>query len=125
MLACAVKNSRASSLSQAIQEFPLSRSVIQVRGIKDFKLAFSCQRCKQPLCVSACISGARTQDPYLGLLIDFEACVGCRMCIMVCPFDANVVLREKVICCDLCKDIEGDPYCIRACPTAALSYSFE
>ena len=59
--------------------------------------------------------------------VDQEKCVGCWMCVMVCPFG---VIRpsllpgkkEKVaVRCDLCQDRET-PACVEACPTGALFF---
>jgi carbon-monoxide dehydrogenase iron sulfur subunit len=46
------------------------------------------------------------------------------MCVMVCPF--GVVFHDTVnglsLKCDLCKDSEEGPACVRACPTGALFF---
>ncbi|MBI4787716.1 MAG: 4Fe-4S binding protein [Chloroflexi bacterium] len=52
---------------------------------------------------------------------DSARCVGCWMCVMVCPFDAiqrdlEIQVARK---CDLCPDREI-PACVTVCPTEAL-----
>lgn len=49
----------------------------------------SCRNCEDAPCLDACPAGAivrRKEDGYILLLED--KCVGCNMCVMVCPFNA-------------------------------------
>jgi len=81
-----------------------------------------CQQCESAPCQVICPVRAISRDDYRGLVeIDYDECIGCRMCIAVCPFGAMSfdVLGEKVIKCDLCG---GDPVCIRFCETKAIQY---
>lgn len=81
-----------------------------------------CQQCDIPLCESVCPVKAVNRDTKTGaLLIKDDACIGCRMCVIVCPFGGvfEDMEKRKVIKCDLC---EGDPKCVEFCPTEALQY---
>ena len=55
--------------------------------------------------------------------MDPEKCVGCWMCIMVCPIGA--IYRDSedkaAVKCDLCEGKEI-PACVLSCPTNALLY---
>ena len=53
--------------------------------------------------------------------VDYDLCIGCRLCVAVCPFGAmNFDTKDsKVIKCDLC---EGEPTCVRFCEVKALDY---
>jgi Fe-S-cluster-containing hydrogenase component 2 len=65
---------------------------------------------------------AIARDETLGrVVIDYDRCIGCRMCVAVCPFGAIGFdsITRKVIKCDLC---EGDPLCARFCSYGALEY---
>jgi Fe-S-cluster-containing hydrogenase component 2 len=47
----------------------------------------SCMHCADPSCVSACPVTAMTKDPVTGVVAyDPDACVGCRYCVVACPF---------------------------------------
>jgi anaerobic carbon-monoxide dehydrogenase iron sulfur subunit len=55
------------------------------------------------------------------MVISYNKCIGCRMCMTGCPFGAirYDTSRKKVIKCELC---EGDPQCVKFCPTGALQF---
>ena len=47
----------------------------------------SCMHCADPSCVSACPVSAMQKDPVTGVVsYDPDACVGCRYCVVACPF---------------------------------------
>ena len=86
-----------------------------------------CFHCERPTCLEACKFDAisKNEDGYLKL--DQVKCTRCGACIDACPFDAIVELPGKTVRkCDGCNDEVskgGDPICVRACLTRALSYS--
>ena len=62
------------------------------------------------------------QDESLDrVMIDYDKCIGCRMCVAVCPFGCMSfnVAEKKVFKCDLC---DGDPICVKFCQHDALKY---
>jgi len=74
------------------------------------------------------MSGGLHKDPETGNVTgDSNRCVGCWMCLMVCPFGAIAHNVETGIAvkCDLCKDEPEGPSCVQACPTKALVYCDE
>lgn len=81
-----------------------------------------CQQCDTPLCQDACPTGAISRDGETGALTVGETrCIGCRMCLIACPFGGLSIHSERhvAIKCDLC---EGDPACVKCCPVGALEY---
>ena len=46
-----------------------------------------CMQCLEPTCVSVCPVGALTKSELGPILYDADRCIGCRYCIMACPFD--------------------------------------
>lgn len=81
-----------------------------------------CRHCDDPPCVDACMVGCITKDPKTGLVIqDQSRCVGCWMCLMVCPYGAvkRDVGRGVAIKCNRCADRKV-PACVEVCPTGAL-----
>jgi Fe-S-cluster-containing hydrogenase component 2 len=55
-------------------------------------------------------------------MIDYDVCIGCRMCVAICPFGAMSfdALAQKVIKCDFC---DGDPLCASFCDVKAIRYA--
>lgn len=84
-----------------------------------------CQHCEDAPCVAVCPSGALTRDEASGIVrANVERCIGCKSCVVVCPFGAVQTGRggARVVKCDLCEGIvaEGEePLCVAACPTHA------
>ena len=46
-----------------------------------------CMHCRQPGCVSACPVKALVKTPQGGVVWDEDLCMGCRYCLIACPFD--------------------------------------
>jgi Fe-S-cluster-containing hydrogenase component 2 len=81
-----------------------------------------CQQCESPVCETVCPVKATSRNQETGaMLIDTDVCIGCKMCLMACPFGAPSINPDtkKVIKCDLC---DGDPQCVKYCPTGAVDY---
>ena len=106
-------------------------------------LPLACQHCENPACERVCPTGATYKDDKGRVEIDYDKCIGCRMCMAACPYnartfnwnepvratgasygDARVPERGRGVMekCTLCKERtdEGDePMCVRCCPADA------
>lgn len=103
--------------------------------VKDGKLALmtykkdQCQHCLEPACASACIVGALKKTDDGPVTWDDDKCIGCRYCMLACPYDIPKFQWSKVvpnICkCDFCADRLGknlEPACSKVCPTKAILF---
>jgi Fe-S-cluster-containing dehydrogenase component len=89
-----------------------------------------CNHCQEPACASVCFVGAFTKTPEGAVVYDASACVGCRYCIIACPFNVPAfeygkALEPEVIKCTMCHPrlLEGKlPGCVEACPQEALTF---
>lgn len=95
-----------------------------------------CMHCLHPACVSACFARALQRDPQTGAVVYHpHLCVGCRYCMLACPFDVPKYQWDKtfplVAKCQFCFDPRGQydrlghglkPACVDTCPTGALQY---
>lgn len=82
----------------------------------------NCMRCKDPACEAVCPQHATYRNYATGAMqVDPYRCIGCMSCVFACPFGATFVDPDsgKVLKCDLC---DGDPTCVKVCPTGALSF---
>ena len=90
-----------------------------------------CMHCEHPACASACIVGALTKDPRGPVHYDPSICIGCRYCMIACPFQIPAYEYEKVLTpqvrkCTMCIERiveKGElPACVGACPIEAMVF---
>lgn len=89
-----------------------------------------CMHCDKPACVSACIVGAFSKEENGSVIWDTDKCIGCRYCMVACPFQIPAFEFEKawhpnIRKCDFCFDRtkEGKlPACVEICPMEVLTY---
>lgn len=106
-----------------------------------------CMHCANPACVAACPTGASSQREDGIVLIDQDICIGCRACMVACPYHARYFNtknaesyfpgkgltdyetahqygedRGTVEKCNLCLDLlenGNQPACVQTCPAKA------
>ncbi len=123
-IACAVRHSKSGDFYRALLEESGPKRLVKIRSSELGPFPLRCHHCEVAACIDACKTGATYRDPLTGkVLIDRDKCVGCWMCVMVCPFGAVFpdMKSEKALKCDLCEG-HDDPACVAACPTHALHY---
>ncbi len=122
-IACAVEHSRSKLLYEAIREEPRPVHRVRVLTANGLPLPIQCRHCADAPCIDACKSGALHKDETGATLIDRKRCVGCWMCVMVCPYGVITMDGEQKVAmkCDLCADSD-ERACVAACPTGALFY---
>lgn len=58
-------------------------------------LPMPCMQCGEPACTKVCPTGATSRRDDGIILIDYDRCVGCRLCMIACPYD-SCVYTEKI-----------------------------
>ncbi|WP_058910543.1 electron transport protein HydN [Entomohabitans teleogrylli] len=99
--------------------------------------AVMCRQCEDAPCANVCPNGAIVrQNDYIHVVQ--ERCIGCKTCVVACPFGAMEVVARPVALyspsgevrmgerveaskCDLCHHRAAGPACVEACPTHALT----
>jgi Fe-S-cluster-containing dehydrogenase component len=81
-----------------------------------------CHHCAHPSCVRVCPTGASWQRKDGIVLVHADDCIGCRYCMIACPYDARYFEEESgtVHKCTLCShrvDKGGIPACVETCPS--------
>ena len=92
-------------------------------AVKGLNVPVVCQQCEVPACANICPVQAISRDADTdAMIVDYDLCVGCQMCIVACPFGAVTLDSDQrqVIKCDLCGGVE--PWCVRFCEPGALTY---
>jgi tetrathionate reductase subunit B len=59
-------------------------------------LPLMCQHCEYPPCVDVCPTGASFKRADGLVLVDRHICIGCRYCMMACPYKARSFIHERV-----------------------------
>jgi tetrathionate reductase subunit B len=107
----------------------------QVSTGRQVSAPMMCQHCAQPPCVDVCPTGASFKRADGIVLVDRHACIGCRYCMMACPYKARSFVHEPlsnqkphaprgqgcVESCTLCVhrvDRGQQPACVEACAAA-------
>jgi len=102
-------------------------------------LPLMCQHCAHPPCVDVCPTGASFKRADGIVLVDKHICIGCRYCMMACPYKARSFVHETITnqkeysprgkgtveSCTLCVhrvDQGGVPACAEACPEKAILF---
>lgn len=85
-----------------------------------YYLPMQCQHCDNPECVTVCPTGASVKLDDGTVQIDAEACIGCQMCMSVCPYGVRFLDEDKGVVdkCDLCHSRIADgelPQCVLNC----------
>jgi molybdopterin-containing oxidoreductase family iron-sulfur binding subunit len=102
---------------------------------KRYSLPMLCQHCETAPCVDVCPTGASFRRLDGIVLVDKHICIGCRYCMMACPFKARSFVHENltnqvpeaprgkgtVEACTFCVhrvDRDREPACVEACTQA-------
>jgi formate dehydrogenase iron-sulfur subunit len=88
-----------------------------------------CRHCLEPACVSSCPVAALQTTPEGAVIYDSGRCLGCRYCMMSCPFgiprydwDKTVpYIRKCILCYPRLKEGK-QPACTEVCPTGATIF---
>lgn len=90
-----------------------------------------CFHCLEPACLTACFVNAYTKTEEGAVIYDPDVCVGCRTCMIACPFSIpafrySSAFEPRIMKCIFCYDtrLENDrpPACVEACPREALTF---
>ncbi|MBI5503399.1 MAG: 4Fe-4S dicluster domain-containing protein [Deltaproteobacteria bacterium] len=88
-----------------------------------------CMHCNQPACASACLTKAMLKTPEGPVIWREDKCMGCRFCMISCPFDVPKFEYNSAIPrirkCNMCwaRLQEGEkPACVEQCPGDALMF---
>ena len=119
---CAFANSGMQNMAAALKGkriFPR----IPIEGKDKITCAVSCRHCDDPMCIKSCIAGAISKQNGV-VEIDREKGVGCRTCVLVCPFGALAAGADGAMQkCELCHANQcGAPACVAGCPNGAIIY---
>jgi len=90
-----------------------------------------CNHCNEPACLTSCFVNAYTKTPEGAVIYNPKVCVGCRTCMVACPFyiptfKYSSAFKPRIMKCIFCYDTRlkngKPPACVEACPQEALTF---
>ncbi len=92
---------------------------------------FQCNHCNEPACLTSCFVNAYTKTEEGAVMYDPKVCVGCRTCMVACPFyvpsysyssPINPVVKKCIMCYDTRLKFGKPPACVEACPQEVMIF---
>lgn len=88
-----------------------------------------CMQCLEPACVSVCPVKAMTKTPQGPVAYDGNMCIGCRFCLLACPFGVPTFEWDRsfgrIHKCEMCRERQAkglQPACTEVCPVDAIVF---
>lgn len=100
------------------QEHPLFRKI-------------QCNHCNEPACLCSCFVNAYTKTPEGAVIYDPTVCVGCRTCMIACPFYIpaysyssvlNPIIKKCILCYNTRLKFGRPPACVESCPQEVMTF---
>lgn len=143
--ACVTACNTENGLVEPIKDARQGSQWIRKIDLKDPKngrehsLPMMCQHCANPPCVDVCPTGASMKRADGIVLVDRHICIGCRYCMMACPYKARSFVHQPLTtqnpevprgigCVESCTfcvqrvDKGLKPACVEACPEGAMTF---
>ena len=138
------KMNKPQGQDQALWEMQRPQWVRKVK-LKDLQtgvvtnLPMMCQHCEHPPCVDVCPTAASFKRADGIVMVDRHTCIGCRYCMMACPYKARSFIHQDVAekltlaprgkgcveSCNLCVHRVDDGLQITACQEACIEEGHE
>jgi tetrathionate reductase subunit B len=133
--ACNTENGLSGRTTPTSSQWIRKVEIKEIKTGRSASLPVMCQHCAEPPCVDVCPTGASFKRADGIVLVDRHTCIGCRYCVMACPYKARSFVHHPLTdqkptvprgqgCvegCTLCVhriDTGGGPACVEACAKA-------
>jgi len=137
--ACNRENGLSGGTKSTDAQWIRKVELMDVSNGRTLSLPMMCQHCEHPPCVDVCPTTASFKRADGIVLVDRHRCIGCRYCMMACPYKARSFVHEPlhdqnpdvprgkgtVEACSLCVhrvDQGKIPACAEACPNQAILF---
>jgi molybdopterin-containing oxidoreductase family iron-sulfur binding subunit len=137
--ACSKENGLSGGTKATDSQWIRKIEIKDISTGREQSLPVMCQHCEQPPCVDVCPTQASFKRADGIVLVDRHRCIGCRYCMMACPYKARSFVHEPlenqnpdvprgkgtVESCTLCVhriDNGQIPACAEACQNKAILF---
>ena len=137
--ACNKENGLSGGTSATDSQWTRKVEIKEISTGCKVSLPMMCQHCEKPPCVDVCPTGASFKRADGIVLVDRHLCIGCRYCMMACPYKARSFVHEPVSgqnpdvprgkgtveSCTMCVhriDNGQQPACAESCPNRAILF---
>ncbi len=137
--ACNKENGLSGGTEPTDSQWIRKIEIKDVSSGREVSLPMMCQHCEHPPCVDVCPTNASFKRADGIVLVDKHRCIGCRYCMMACPYKARSFVHEPVHdqnpdvprgkgtveSCTLCVhriDQGGQPACAEACSNKVILF---
>jgi len=139
--ACATENGIVEDVANPRQRAQWIRKIdlVENKTGRAHSLPMMCQHCANPPCVDVCPTGASFKRVDGIVLVDRHICIGCRYCMMACPYKARSFVHQPLTtqnpevprglgCVEACTfcvqrvDRGLKPACVEACTSGAMTF---
>ena len=127
--ACSAACKEQNELPLPIEPDTTAYTWTTVRTVEGTNVRKLCMHCLEPACASVCPVGALSKTPEGPVVYDSKKCIGCRYCIMACPFGvpkyqwdrAVPIVGKCILCVDRVRKGQTTA-CASVCPTGATLF---
>lgn len=127
--ACSAGCKEANELPLPVEQRTTAYTWTTVEHRAGLNVRRLCMHCLDPACVSVCPVAALIKTEEGAVTYDARKCIGCRYCIMACPFDVPKYQWDRAVPivgkCTLCigRVRSGEQAaCAQVCPTGATLF---
>ena len=127
--ACSSACKEQNHLPEKVEEVLTAYTWTTVQPKEGLNVRRLCMHCEVPTCVSVCPVAALTKSPEGPVVYDPQRCMGCRYCMMACPFEIPKyqwdrpvpVVGKCIMCAGRVKEGKSTA-CAEACPVDATTF---
>jgi molybdopterin-containing oxidoreductase family iron-sulfur binding subunit len=111
--ACNAENGLVADARPTTPQWIRKVEIKEIRTGRTASVPMMCQHCAEPPCVDVCPTGASFKRADGIVLVDRHSCIGCRYCMMACPYKARSFVHEPLT--DQQPDVPRGKGCVESC----------
>lgn len=94
--ACNKENGLSGGTAATDSQWIRKIAIKDISTGREASLPMMCQHCEHPPCVDVCPTAASFKRADGIVLVDRHRCIGCRYCMMACPYKARSFVHEPL-----------------------------